>query len=425
MKKIRIFIAVFFLLAGAAAFSQTITVTAPGAGALLCQGRGFTITWITCGAMHANVKIRLWQGATRILNIIDRTENDGSYSWDVPLTVAEGGDYYIRVLTVDEAVADSSDVFSISACPGSISVHSPMETGAFMVRGTTPIPIAWTSSGITGTVRIELENSDTAGLSLVSASHPYDASPLSYAIPDGVAAGTYRVKVSQGTVVGYSGRIGILAYVAPSLSLVAPNGGEVLTQGSYYTIEWDAHNLDGNVRIELLRNGVVDMVLAESHFVNTGFFTWRNILSSSDGSKHMLGSNFKISIRTLDRRFHDASEGSFSIQAPPGVWVVKPAAGQVWEEDSAQEIRWNAQGLEGRTVSIILKFTSGSPLNIRTIATGVPAMDKRYAWRVMDLAGIPYNLRPGSYADAVISVVSEGSGVRCVNSSKEFTILKR
>jgi hypothetical protein len=236
MKKANTFIAIFFLLAGAAAFSQTITVTAPGAGALLCQGRSFTITWIASGAMHANVKIRLWQGASRILNIIDRTENDGSYSWDVPLTVVEGGDYYIRVLTVDEAVADSSDVFSISACAGSITVSSPMETGAFMVRGATPIPIAWTSSGIVGTVRIELENFDTAGLSLVAASHPYDASPLSYAIPDGVAAGTYRVKVSQGTVVGYSGRIGILAYVPPSLAVTLPNGGETLTKGGYYSI---------------------------------------------------------------------------------------------------------------------------------------------------------------------------------------------
>ena len=166
-------------------------------------------------------------------------------------------------------------------------------------------------------------------------------------------------------------------------------------------------------------------VLAERHFANSGLFTWRNILSSAGGVKFMLGGDFKVSIRTLDGRCRDVSDASFTVQAPPGIWVVKPAAGQVWEEDSAQEIRWNAQGLEGRTVSIILKFASGSPLNIRTIATGVPAMDKRYAWRVMDLAGIPYNLRPGSYADAVISVVSEGSGVRCLDSSKEFTILKR
>ena len=228
--------------------------------------------------------------------------------------------------TVDDAVGDDGDLFSIVA--PAITVGSPMETGAYMVRGTTPITIAWTSAGISGNVRIELENFDTRALTLVSASRAYNDSPMSYPVPDGVAAGTYRVKISQGAVVGYSGRIGILAYVAPSLSLVAPNGGEVLTQGHFYEIEWDAHNLDGDVRIELLRGGVVYQVLAERHFVNTGFFTWRNILTSSGGVKYLMGSDFKISIRTLDRRFHDVSEGSFTVQAAPGIWLVKPAAGR-------------------------------------------------------------------------------------------------
>jgi len=236
----------------------------------------------------------------------------------VPLTVTEGGDYYIRVLTVDEAVADSSDVFSISACPGSITVSSPMETGAFMVRGTTPIPIAWTSSGIAGTVRIELENFDTAGLSLVAASRPYDASPLSYAIPDGVAAGTYRVKVSQGTVVGYSGRIGILAYVPPSLAVTQPNGGETLTKGGHYSIYWSAHNLDGSlVNVELLYHDRVIQTLARNRNVNSGYLYWTKILFSPLPYKMVLGSGYKIRVSTTDGRYSDASDGDFSIAAPP------------------------------------------------------------------------------------------------------------
>ncbi|MCU0235745.1 MAG: GPI anchored serine-threonine rich family protein [Acidobacteria bacterium] len=417
----------FSLAAATCAFSQTIVVTAPGAGMVLYHGQSASITWTATGVMDGRVKIRLWRmtGATseKVLDIIDSTANDGSHEWPVPATVAAGAGYFIRVRTVDDAVTDDGDLFSIAA--PTITVSSPMETGAYMVRGTTPISIAWASAGISGSVRIELENYDTRALTLVAAGRAYNDSPMSYPVPDGVAAGTYRVKVSQGSIVGYSGRIGILAYVAPSLSLVQPNGGEVLTQGSYYTIEWDAHNLDGDVRIELLRGGIVDQVLAERHFVNTGFFTWRNILSSSGGVKHMLGSDFKISIRTLDRRFRDVSEASFTIKAPPGIWVVKPAAGEVWDEDSLKEIRWNAQGLEGRTVEIILKFVSGSPLNIRSIARGVPAMDKRYAWDVMTLSEGPYNLRPGSYTDAVITIVTEGAGVRCVASSKEFTIRKR
>jgi len=318
MKKAHIFFVVFLLLAGASAFSQTITVTAPGPGAVLCQGRSFTITWTASGAMDANVQIRLRQGGGRVLDISDRTANSGSYSWDVPLTVAEGVDYTIRVLTVDEAVADSSDTFSISACSATITVSSPMETGAYMVRGTTPISIAWTSSGITGNVRIDLESWGSAGLYPISASYPYNGSPLSYLVPDGVAAGTYRVKVSQGTVLGYSGRIGILAYVAPGLSVTQPNGGEILTKGGHYSIYWSAHNLDGSfVNIELLYHDRVIQTLARYRNVNSGYLYWTKILSSSLPYKMVLGSGYKIRVSTTDGSFSDDSDGDFSIVALP------------------------------------------------------------------------------------------------------------
>ena len=52
-------------------------------------------------------------------------------------------------------------------------------------------------------------------------------------------------------------------------------------------------------------------------------------------------------------------------------------------------------------------------------------MDKRYSWKVMDLVDGPYNLHRGSYPDAVITVVTEGPGLQCASSSKEFTIRKR
>lgn len=410
------------------AYSQSITVTAPGSGAVLCRNQRFTITWTSSGAMDPNVKIRLYQNpgaaAVRILNIIGSTDNDGSYTWSVPATLDTGDNFFIRVRTVDDAVMDDGDPFSIAVCSGSINVTDPTATAVFRARSN--LRCAWNSSGISGNVRIELEKHGTAELFPISASHPYNGSPFDYTVADAVPEGSYRVKISQDAVVGYSGWIGILAWVPPGLSLVAPNGGETLTQGSFFDITWNAQNLDGkNLRIELLRGGVLHTVLCESLTVNAGRFTWRNILSSRDLVKHMTGDNFKIRIRTLDRLFQDVSEANFAIKAPPGIWIFKPAAPDIWDEDSTQEIRWNAQGLEGRLATIILKFTSGSPLNIRRIAEHVPVMDKRYSWKVMDLVDGPYNLHRGTYSDAVIIVTTEDPGVRCASSSKEFTIRKR
>ncbi len=429
--KIKCVILPIFLFSFAAllAYPQSITVTSPAAGDLWCPGSTHTITWSISGTMSDTVKIRLRRSGApeteaSVWDITDSTPNDGSFGTAAVPASVPAGDYFIRVRTTGAPdVIGDSPAFEIGSSSASIAVTEPPPTAVFRARNS--MRIAWTSSCINGNVRIELEKHGTAELYLVSASHPYNRSPLEYLVPDAVPEGSYRVKISQGAVVGYSGWIGILAWVAPSLSLVSPNGGETLTQGSYYTIEWDAQNLDGNVRIDLLRGGALEMVLAESHFVNTGFFTWRNILSSSGGAKHMTGTNFKIRIRTLDFRFTDVSETEFSIQAPPGIWVVKPAAAEVWDEDSTQVIRWNAQKLEGFVGEIILDFPSGSPLRRLVIAEGFSPMDKSYSWRVMDHVGGTRNLPRGTYPGAVIIVRATRAGSSYSASSKEFTIRKR
>jgi subtilase family serine protease len=67
------------------------------------------------GSMDNNVKIRLYQGDTKILNISNSTANDGSYSWDIPPTVA-AGTYKVRVKTLDGLVWDDSDAFTVAQC---------------------------------------------------------------------------------------------------------------------------------------------------------------------------------------------------------------------------------------------------------------------------------------------------------------------
>jgi hypothetical protein len=410
-------------------FASSITVTSPAAGQEWIQGGTYMITWTKSGDMQPTAAIRLRRAGSpetedAAVAIANGTDNDGSYEWTVPLSVA-AGDYFIRVRTDDSTVIGDSANFRVVSS-GSITVSEPHATAVYMARSS--MPIVWTSSGIVGDVRIELENATTRSLITVSASRPYNGSPLDYVIPDSVPEAGYRVKISQGGVVGYSGYIGILAWREPDPALIVtePNGGETLYQGGHAAVRWNPRDITAShVRIELLKGGRLHSLLAEAQNTSSCYFYWGNILHSKDLVKHMTGTDFKIRITTSDGRYVDTSDANFSILGPPGVWVFAPAAGAVWDEDSIQEIRWNAQGLEGRTVKIILKFTSGSPLNVRTIASGIPAMDKRSSWTVMTLEDRVWNLSPGSYPGAVISVVTEGSGSFSSSSSKEFTIRKR
>ncbi len=94
----------------------SISITHPAAGECWEKGSTHTITWTKSGSMNANVKIRLFQSSTKVLNITNSTPNNGSYPWTVPTTLSDGT-YYIRVKTIDNAVFDNGGYFYIkSSC---------------------------------------------------------------------------------------------------------------------------------------------------------------------------------------------------------------------------------------------------------------------------------------------------------------------
>src|SRR4030042_5242534 len=88
------------------AWSQTITVTSPAAGAVWKQGEIKNIQWTKQGETGVNVRIVLRApGQTAaVLETADPAPNSGSFSWTIPVTVPPGT-YYIRVRSVSNSQA--------------------------------------------------------------------------------------------------------------------------------------------------------------------------------------------------------------------------------------------------------------------------------------------------------------------------------
>ncbi|MBI5566906.1 MAG: hypothetical protein HY870_18555 [Chloroflexi bacterium] len=59
-----------------------------------------------------------------------------------------------------------------------------------------------------------------------------------------------------------------------SITVIAPNGGEVWRIGSTQTIQWTATSVTGNVRILLSRDGGASYKQIATHVSNTGAFQW-------------------------------------------------------------------------------------------------------------------------------------------------------
>lgn len=141
---------VLFSLLAVQAFGQTIVVTSPAAGVTWRAGEMHAITWTKTGAMDDEVKIRLIQAGAIVLEIADNVPNTGSYTWVIPGAVVPGR-YVVRVRTMNNAVMDNSDSFTIAAATqpgapaqGPITLVAP--NGKEEIRIGDPFRITWAAS---------------------------------------------------------------------------------------------------------------------------------------------------------------------------------------------------------------------------------------------------------------------------------------
>ena len=187
------FVLIFLTTLG---FSATITVTNPHSGQIWYKGKTYTITWIKAGSMKGVVKIRLFKKGNKAfkLKIVESTPNNGSFSWVVPKTLVSGI-YYIRVKTVDNAVYDDGDFFTI-ANPlfqkASIKIKNP-HPGAIWDKGKT-YQIKWIKSGdMNANVKIRLMRNGVRLLKITD--FTANSGSFKWTVPTSLANGTYNIRI--------------------------------------------------------------------------------------------------------------------------------------------------------------------------------------------------------------------------------------
>jgi len=131
---------------------KSIIVTEPTISTVWTKGYSTNITWGSKGTIN-NVKIDLYKGTTPEATIVSSTENDGSYTWTVDPSLADGSDYKVKISSAsDSEVYGESDKFAIEE--KSITVSEPT-TSTIWTRGNSA-DITWISEGAISNVRIEL-----------------------------------------------------------------------------------------------------------------------------------------------------------------------------------------------------------------------------------------------------------------------------
>jgi hypothetical protein len=186
-------------------------------------------------------------------------------------------------------------------------------------------------SGVPGAL-CALSLSDTLYGSAYTSAGGEAAIPVSAPLPEGQSI---KLTVTAFNKVGY---VADITVTMPSLTVVAPNGGEVFLVSDSDTVHWTSADFPENVMIEVNRSfpsASWDTLIASTP--SDGEYLW----AVAGG----LTANARIRIRgTVQTSVCDTSDGDFAI-AQRSLAVTDPDGGETWCLGDTAAIRWNSEYL--------------------------------------------------------------------------------
>jgi len=346
-----------------------VIVKNPNGGEIWYAGSTQTIRWSFIGNTGPNVKIELLNKQGKVDSIIAASvpigeagflEGQGSYKWNIPST-QNPGQYAVRVTsTTKKSIKDTSDglfTFHAPFIPPTITVASP-NGGESWEAGSTHT-IQWSYSGDPGsTVKIDayrITGTALAYFPIVASTSVGSGGTGSYVwlIPSNQPVGSdYKIAVTSTTNSSYTDMSDNYFSITtgkstPTITVTSANGGETMQAGwtGYMNpnIQWKYTGDPGpNVKIELLKGGVLNSVIVASVPIGSGgkgSYYWNIPVSQAAGT------DYRIRVTsTSNSSYTDTSDGDFTIIAAPTITVTSPNGGESWQPASTYTITWTYGG---------------------------------------------------------------------------------
>jgi hypothetical protein len=138
--------------------------------------------------------------------------------------------------------------------------------------------ITWTSSRLSGKIRLELWKANKR-FSVIAANIPIVNGSYAWTVgnytPEPISAGNdYRVKVVTANGLYNDTSDGSFSIVNPSIKLTSPRGGENWKLGTQQNITWTSVGLTGNVKLLLLKGGAQVGIIARGISLANGTYAW-------------------------------------------------------------------------------------------------------------------------------------------------------
>src|SRR5438128_7905880 len=383
-----------------AAFSikGSLALTAPVGGEVWAVGASQNITWTSAGTL-ADVKLEYSrdnfvadiQTSTRAT-----TPAGGSFAWTVPDAISTTVKVRITLNSDTAVTSTSSANFKIR---GALALTAPNGGETWIVGSTQTI--TWTKAGTLADVK--LEYSTDGGVTypnVITASTP--AANLSYAwtVPDAIST-TVKVRITLNADATVTAASTAAFAIKGSLTLTAPNTGEVWVVGSSQNITWTKTGTIANVKLEYSTNGgtTYPNLITSSTAAAAGTYAWT--------VPDIASSNVKVRVtNTADTSVSDDSNSAFTIKG--GLTVSSPVGTDVWNVGAVKTISWTSTGATA-IPTVNLEYSQNGLFNDTVvIATGVTSGSTggNYSWTVADAIASTVKIRVKHATDATVSADS-------------------
>jgi len=377
----------------------SLKLISPNGGEKLTPGGSFSITWQSANVDSISIQQSLNNGFSWSTLKSSYPAAGGSFTWTLSSL-----EYYTQLYSQcyikitdrkNSAVKDLSDnVFSIGPW---ITLLSPNGGEKWMAN--TVDTIKWKSGGLSS-VNIDVSTDNGATWTAITIGTKADAESYLWGVTNTVSA-TCLIRISDYSKRAQSAISGSVFSIVPlvkKITVISPNGGEKLIQGTENYFRWSSSNVR-YVRLEYSTNAGTTWILKKSNwYADSTKYLW--VPTMLDTSNSCL---VKISDAN-DLTTYDVSDALFSIvpALPKKLTLLTPSGGEYLAKGSNLLISWQAEAVE----TIKLEYSTNGGTAWMTISNGIQANKGSYLWKTPAVPSNNYLVRISDSSNAAISAVS-------------------
>jgi len=360
---------------------SSITVAAPNGGENWAVGSSKNITWGYNLVDNVKIEYTTNNGSDWTTIIASTPASATSYSWTIPNEISANCKVRVSDASNSALNDESNAIFSI--IPPYVTVTAPNGGESWNIG--TSHNITWTSEGVTN-VKLEYSTNTGTGWNEIIASTAASAGTYSWTIPNAPSTNCL-VKVSEavsGTPNDQSN--GVFTIPPPTITVTAPNGGEIYGTNSSQNITWTSIGVS-NVKIEYSTNNGSDWIeISASTTASLGTYSWTVPNTPS--------TNCLVKISDVGGTPSDQSNSRFTITTGM-VRVKTPNGGESWAASTKNSITWTSINVD----NIKIEYTTNNGGEWIEIIASTPAASGSYQWSVPNTPSGTCKVRINSVAD--------------------------